>query len=226
MIQERVEDCSAHPGNSTGVSLGKASKRLPCHPCCCRAFSLPCGVNGRAPIRIRFQRHNHLIGGKALQSANLRTAARGLATRVTCTVLAPCYHADATLACHVPLLVATLTSPLLEPPRLCCKDFLPVPTAGCTSLACRKELGARTCCNRWREPLSLQHAGTLIVGTGSHLNEVRRHVAHASHSALALYASHSALLLHAARSALLLHATHMPHTVRRLVAAASGRFVP
>ena len=112
--KERVEPCDSNPVNASGVAPGKLSKRLPCHPCCCRAFTLPCKPRG---IRIRFVRHNHLLG-----------------------------------------------------------EFLPnpAPSVNCVSLSCRKTLGLRTTCTTWRRPGSLRYADTLLLGTGSHLEEVPR----------------------------------------------------
>ena len=108
--KERVEPCDS-PVNTSGFDT-KKSKRLPCSPCCCRAFVLPCK---QRPIRVRFVRHNHLLG-----------------------------------------------------------EFLPkpAPIINCYSVSCRRTLGLRVSCTSWQKPEALQHAQTLILGTGSHLEDV------------------------------------------------------
>ena len=127
-----LEDCKSPLKQVVAASSDhkrtKAKRRLRggkigCEPCCCKAYSIQCGA-GRAPIRVRFVRHNHLIG-----------------------------------------------------------DFLPHGGAACPKcakegeessacIACRKILDARVNCVVWREPDSLKHATTLLLGTGTHLLEV------------------------------------------------------
>lgn len=115
-----TEDC-AQP-----TSKPAASRRARCQ-CCCKAFSIPCA--GGKSVRVRFVRHNHLLGSFLPHGGAVCSAA--------------------------------------------CKNDPDESTAPC--LSCRRTLGARTLCDTWREPHTLAHAATLVLGTGSHLLEVPGH---------------------------------------------------
>jgi hypothetical protein len=110
-----AEDCRAP--RPTRPTRGK----LACYPCCCKAFSLPC----RRPVRVRFVRHNHLLGdflphgGSHCPKCALRpteaaclSCRRALATRTLCNV----WRDDATLQLSTTLVVGT-GSHVLEVPH-------------------------------------------------------------------------------------------------------------
>jgi hypothetical protein len=57
-LKMELDDCRASHKNHR-----HRARKPSCGPCCCRTFTLPCpGPAGAAPIRVRFARHNHLLG--------------------------------------------------------------------------------------------------------------------------------------------------------------------